>query len=172
MMVLAIHIKSLGETMNELTPEQVAWLAGIYEGEGSCAITTGRAIRVEIVMTDQDVIDRIQFVTGLGSVTSLAPRGENYKPAYRWSIGSIGAVGFLNAILPWLGKRRADRAQNAIDNWNSNKKQSIAADIACINGHFYDQPGNRRTKYGTCHLCNLAASARYRQKRRALQTSS
>jgi hypothetical protein len=165
-MVLATHIKSLGVFMNVLTPTEIAWLAGIYEGEGSCSITSGRAIRVEIVMTDRDIIERVQSLTGLGSVSSLAPRGEKYKPSYRWSVGSINAVVFLTAILPWLGKRRSGRAQDAIDNWNSNKKQSTAGDIACINGHFYDQPGNRRTKYGTCHLCNLAASTRYRQKKR------
>lgn len=33
--------------MNEMTAAEVAWLAGIYEGEGSCAITSGRAIRVD-----------------------------------------------------------------------------------------------------------------------------
>ncbi len=154
--------------MNELTQTEIAWLAGIYEGEGSCAITDGRAIRVEVVMTDKDVVEQIQFLTGLGSVSSLAPRGENHKPAFRWSIGSINAVEFLTAILPWLGERRASRAKDAIENWNSNKRQSTANDVACINGHFYDQPGNRRTKYGTCHMCNLAASARYRQKKRLL----
>ena len=97
--------------MNELTPAEVAWLAGIYEGEGSCSITSGRAIRVEIVMTDKDVVERIQLLTGLGSVASLAPRGENHKTAYRWSVGSVKAVDFLTAILPYRHSPLAWRAK-------------------------------------------------------------
>ena len=151
--------------MKQTTPEQVAWLAGIYEGEGSCAITSGRAIRVEIVMTDEDTMQRVQSFTGLGSVRSLPPRSENHKPAWRWSIGSADAVEFLQTIMPWLGSRRAERAQKAIENWTSNRKQSTAQDTECVNGHSYEAP-NKRTKYGTCHMCNLEASKRYREKKR------
>lgn len=152
--------------MNELLPAQTAWLAGIYEGEGSCAITSGRAIRVEIVMTDKDVIERIHTLTGLGAVHSLPCRNEKYKDAFRWSIGSVDAVEFLTAILPWLGKRRSERALEAVKNWNTNRSQSVSTDTECVKGHAYDAPNNRRTKYGTCHLCNLESSRRYREKKK------
>lgn len=147
--------------MNE---SEVAWLAGIYEGEGSCAITTGRAIRVEIVMTDEDIVQRVQALTGFGSVRTLPQRNEKYKTAYIWSIGSIEAVMFLQSILPWLGERRAARAEKAIDNWTNNKKQSSKGDCECIHGHRYDAPGNKRTKAGGCHLCHLAAARRCKAK--------
>jgi hypothetical protein len=155
--------------MNEA---EVAWLAGIYEGEGSCTITTGRAIRVEIVMTDQDIVNRVQALTGFGSVNTLAQRNEKYKTAYRWSIGSIGAVTFLQTILPWLGERRSERAKNAIDNWTNNKKQSSKGDSECIHGHAYDAPGNKRTKSGGCHLCHLAAARKCKQKKKLLSAGS
>lgn len=147
--------------------EQIAWLAGIYEGEGTCSITNGRAIRVEIVMTDQDIVERVQSITGFGTVRTVAQRAENHKQAYRWSIGSAEAVAFLEAIMPWLGNRRAARAQGAIDNWKTNRKQSTASDTECVKGHAYDNVHNRRTKYGTCHLCNLDASKRHREKLKA-----
>lgn len=154
--------------MNDLMPSQVGWLAGIYEGEGSCAITSGRAIRVEIVMTDKDVVDRVCALVGFGVVHTLTQRNEKHKPVYRWSIGSSEAVEFLTLILPMLGKRRSARAKDAITNWQTNKKQSSRGDSKCVNGHDYDARGNRRTKYGTCHFCNLEASKRYREKKRAL----
>lgn len=151
--------------MNELKEPEIAWLAGIYEGEGSCAITKGRAIRVEVVMTDRDVVERICALTGLGTIHSLAQRDEKYKAAYRWSIGSLGAVAFLTAVMPWLGQRRAERAGDAIENWKTNRRQSTLGDTECVNGHSYDAP-NKRTKYGTCHFCNLENSRRYREKNR------
>ena len=150
--------------MNELKESDVAWLAGIYEGEGTCTITKGRAIRVEVVMTDEDVVKRVYDLTGCGTVRTLPQRREDYKPAYRWSIGSVDAVNFLTVVLPWLGQRRAQRANEAIENWNTNKRQSTTGDVSCVNGHRYDDAGNRRTKYGTCHLCNLEASRRYRER--------
>ena len=152
--------------MNELTESQTAWLAGIYEGEGSCAITSGRAIRVEIVMTDEDIVKRIHGLTGVGSVKEVSTRNEEYKQAYRWGIGSVEAVTFLRSILPWLGSRRSERANDAILNWQTNRSQSTASDESCVHGHLYSAEGNRRTKYGTCHFCNLETSRRYREKRR------
>jgi hypothetical protein len=164
MINLALQIKSLGEDMNKLTESEIAWLAGIYEGEGCCKISSGRAIGVEIVMTDEDIIQRLHELTGVGYVHTLAQRNEKYKQVYKWNVGSADAVEFLTTILPWLGKRRSIRAKNAITNWQTNRKQSTAGDISCVNGHRYDTPGNRRTKYGTCHLCNLEASRRYRER--------
>jgi hypothetical protein len=163
MMYLAIYTISLGERMNK---EEIAWLAGIYEGEGSCSITTGRAIRIDITMTDEDIVNRIQLVTGLGSVRTVAQRSENHKQAWCWSVGSKDAVNFLEAVLPWLGERRSRRARDAVTNWKTNRKQSTHLDTMCVKGHYYDRPDNRRTKYGTCHLCNLEASKRYREKTR------
>ena len=115
-------------------------------------------------MTDQDVVNNVANITGLGSVHTLPRRTEKHKDAYRWSIGSSDAVEFLNSIMPWLGARRSARAQEAIDNWTTNKRQSSKTDSECVNGHAYDATNNKRTKYGTCHLCNLEASRRYREK--------
>jgi len=143
---------------------EVAWLAGLYEGEGSCNITSGRAIRIEIAMTDEDIINRIHSLTGVGSVKTAPKRKANYKQVYRWSIGGIAAVNLLQQMMPWLGDRRRIHAENAINNWRTNKSQAARGDDSCIHGHLYSAPGNRRTKYGTCHLCNLEASKRYREK--------
>lgn len=153
--------------MRELTEAEVAWLAGIYEGEGSCSITTGRAIRIEIVMTDKDIIERLQTITGVGTIQTLPPRKTNHKEAYRWGIGGINAVVFFESVMPWLGQRRKQRAQDAISNWKTNKKQSSRGDAYCVNNHEFNAPGNKRTKWGSCHLCNLDASKKYREKRRS-----
>lgn len=151
--------------MNELTDVQVAWLAGLYEGEGSCNITTGRAIRVEISMTDQDIISRVVDLTGLGKVTVAPIRGE-YKQVYRWGIGAANAVEFLEAILPWLGERRAARARDAVEHWKTSRTQASRYDTECIYGHSYEAP-NKRNRDGSCRMCANAASQRYKARKSA-----
>lgn len=156
--------------MNDLSSEEIAWLAGIYEGEGSCSITNGRAIRIEITMTDKDIIDRICNLTGLGRVRILPSRNEKYKQAFNWGLGSLNAVSFLNVIMPWLGERRAARAKAAVKNWTTNKRQANKTDTECTKGHLYDISSNWRAKDGSCHLCHLDACRRFRAKKKAARS--
>jgi len=56
-----------------MTSEQVAWLDGILEGEGSFIVKGHRAVTVQVVMTDRDIIDRLVQVTGVGRINGFAP---------------------------------------------------------------------------------------------------
>jgi len=150
--------------LKDLTEAQVAWLAGIYEGEGSCSIQgTGRAFAVTITMTDGDIINRVFELTGIGSVRTF--QRKEYKRCYIWAVSSINAVNFLETILEWLGERRASKAKEAINNWKVNKKQASKNDTMCIRGHSFDPP-NKRNKNGTCYTCALGWRAKYRAKKR------
>ena len=150
--------------MNTLSEAEVAWLAGIYEGEGNCSIRTGRNFRVEIAMTDEDVMQHLYQIVGIGSIKLYPARGA-YKPVTRWSVGGKEAVLFLEKILPWLGCRRSERATQAIQNWLSNRSKSTRHDDSCIHGHTYETPNYRR-KDGSCHFCGLEASRRHRERKR------
>lgn len=157
--------------MNDLTEAEVAWLAGIYEGEGSCAISkTGRAINVTVTMTDFDIIERLHALTGLGSVSGPFARGDN-KPYKTWQVSSIDAVTFLETIKPWLGMRREARAVEAIDNWRNNRTQSVPSDTHCIHGHeftpenTYVYRDKRNRSHGrSCKTCIAVAAKKWRDK--------
>jgi len=66
-----------------MTAPEAAWLAGILEGEGS--FLSGKSIAIQVTMTDLDVLERLQPITGLGRV------------------------------LPWLGARRSVAASQLLD---------------------------------------------------------
>jgi len=72
-----------------------AWLTGVVEGEG----TFGRARRpggqVRVVMTDQDVIQRLQSVTGLGMVHERGRRAAHHKSAWEWAVTRRESVSTL-----------------------------------------------------------------------------
>jgi hypothetical protein len=103
--------------VSDLDPISVAWAAGIIEGEGhiqaryrSGPSTYGKniAIKVRVVMTDRDVVEKLCQVFGVGKVSPYFPTtGLGKKPLYRWDAASRDAVVLVcDAIYPWMGTRR------------------------------------------------------------------
>jgi hypothetical protein len=103
-----------------VSPEQIAWAAGIIEGEGcvqaairSQSASQGRYLvhRVRVVMSDRDVVERLANVFGIGRVMPYSPTtGLGKKPLYRWEAARrADVVTVCDAIYPWMGERR--RAQ-------------------------------------------------------------
>jgi hypothetical protein len=100
---------------------EVAWVAGLLEGEGSFGFTTGRAggrryPRIEMVSTDRDVVVRLAEVLG-GRVNGpyhtkhvgFAASG-NVKPQWRWRLNSqVAVIEVLKAIRPFMLSRRGAR---------------------------------------------------------------
>lgn len=106
----------------------IAWAAGLFEGEGTIGFNLGRyGTRVRIVpciqMTDRDVIEKLKLVLKVGTVhgpylSKNAPK--HHIPCFRWQIGrQSDAIGFLMTILPLLGERRRQRAEDAIAAWRA-----------------------------------------------------
>lgn len=97
--------------------EQVAWLAGILEGEGyftvSAKTTTHgdkyQYLRVTLRMTDRDVIERVAVLFGGRAVTAIPPRKPRWKWTYRTQVEGVGAAEMLVMIRPWMGLRRGER---------------------------------------------------------------
>lgn len=93
-----IGARGLGPPTNPdeiLDPIAVAWAAGIFEGEGSLSLaSTGRPLRdgsrrrtprMQIGMTDLDVLEKFHKAVGLrGTIMGPYDRGAN-KPIYHWA---------------------------------------------------------------------------------------
>jgi LAGLIDADG DNA endonuclease family protein len=100
--------------MNEV---EAAWLAGLYEGEG-CLVRSfdKRSDHVSwamtITMTDQDVIEKIVRITGLGGCLFTKRQQPNWSDKWRWRIGATSDVKeVVETILPHLGERRRARCE-------------------------------------------------------------
>jgi hypothetical protein len=104
-----------------LTDVEVAWLAGLLEGEGcfSLAYTgpvsaaEGRrpALRVSVKMTDRDVIERagrmIYMVTGkLPAVAKRVDKRENAADCYEIIASGVNAERVMRVLQPYMGQRR------------------------------------------------------------------
>lgn len=98
----------------------IAWAAGLFEGEGCIFFSyTGDHIqaRVEIRMTDKDVLERFALIVDRGEVKSRnydqAPNSK--KRVYKWGLYDAEGVRYvLNLLMPHLGERRSKKAQEAL----------------------------------------------------------
>jgi hypothetical protein len=94
----------------EISEPEVAWVAGILEGEGCWTRTANRSPwRIAVRMTDEDVIRRLPALTGVGAVTEeVSKRG--HKTAWTWSVAvRLHREWLTLQVWPWLGTRRRAR---------------------------------------------------------------
>ena len=94
------------------TEQELYWIAGILEGEGSFQFDKRRttpAPRVIVDMTDKDVILKLQKITQLGSVAGpyRDKRCETWKQMWRWDVSArCESVAIIQRVYLLLGKRR------------------------------------------------------------------
>ena len=62
-------------TDHELKAEDIAWVAGVFEGEGCIRVRKDRyGAQVSVRMDDRDVIERIHSIMGFGNLYELQER--------------------------------------------------------------------------------------------------
>jgi hypothetical protein len=92
----------------------VAWASGLFEAEGSTVISHWGTVRLQVKMTDEDVLIHLRSVLGgvvNGPYQYEHPDGRPRKPFWTWQLAGqpIGRVS--RWMEPWLGKRRSERME-------------------------------------------------------------
>jgi hypothetical protein len=95
---------------NRVSAPEVAWMAGILEGEGCWTTRNSRTTwLVAVRMTDKDIIERLQRITGVGRVT-MEESARGHKTSWAWRVSARPHREWLTAtVWPWLGVRRRER---------------------------------------------------------------
>lgn len=111
------------------TSEEIAWAAGLFEGEGCFTVQRSRRTLVDgtdvvykaavarIHMTDRDVVERFYKIVGVGQFWSAGYRrgGLGTKPAYEWHVTTLkGFKTVFFMLAPYLGERRTARGLEVI----------------------------------------------------------
>lgn len=141
---------------NHFDREQVLWLAGWLEGEGTFWYSYTRGKRAHLVVSvgslDLDVLAKGVRFTLCGNIT-LTKRTD--KPFWVWTCNGRDAYAVMVAIYPFLGERRQQQIRKAVEAWKAvpvgNKWKT-----SCKNGHpftpentiVYPSQGRRR-----CRTC-------------------
>jgi len=114
------------------TDIQIAWAAGILEGEGCFSIfkrasstTNHKQLCIQCTMTDRDVITKLADIFGVGRISEVQPTGTKrdgtpYKLAYKWAVDNhAGQRLILESIMPHLGERRKAKAEELLEYINA-----------------------------------------------------
>lgn len=141
---------------------QLAWAAGIFEGEGCFRFTGKRGGGAHICMTDLDVLERFAAIVGFGSLRSDAKsRGPSRKLLHYWYVQNKRDVLLLIEMFwPWLGQRRQKRARELVERLKD--CHGIAGATHCRRGHEINEENTYISIAGKrqCRVCR-------REQRRA-----
>jgi len=98
------------------TREEIIWLAGLLEGEGSFQILSQPQYRIELGMTDKDVVERAQKIMGGTMRVREQNQSEKWNTVYMLQNSRrLEVHEILCAILPFMGQRRQQRIQQLIE---------------------------------------------------------
>lgn len=164
----------IGVALAGATDAQIAWAAGLFEGEG-CITTNKRRGQVEGIclalgMTDLDVVQRYADICVVGT-RELRPRQEQrIKKMYVHRISVPGdCIEVLDAFMPYFGARRAARALDVVVQViEAGYRMQPRGDAeACSKGHLRLEFAKRNKKgHWVCLKC---ASAWQRSNRERIQ---
>lgn len=101
-----------------MTELELAWLAGLLEGEGSFCKGPPSAPnrpRIALQMTDEDVVRRAAYLMVIGYVCeSQNKRRPDWKPTFRVMLRGRTAVALMKQLRPLMGARRQQQIDVAI----------------------------------------------------------
>ena len=103
---------------------ELGWVVGLLEGEGCFFVNTCGTpkygpyayARVAVCMTDRDVLERLQEVTGIGRLERIRARKDpKHKPISQWVVcRNQEAIDLMVAVYPHMGARRQAKIREVL----------------------------------------------------------
>ena len=97
----------------------IAWAAGLIEGEGCFTSHTGHPYLL-VDMTDRDVILKLKEIFPIGTVRG--PYSHKNRPSHkpRWRFDAFGAkaLPIIEAVYPYMLSRRKEKIDSLLNDYN------------------------------------------------------
>lgn len=143
-----------------LSEAEVAWIAGLLEGEGSFRVTSNGGLQVSCGMTDKDTIEKLRRLAGGYITKPHVTKGG--KTLYPWCLSMREDVLQLcRLIYPWMGARRQSKIDELFAYARAYPKGRPRSDQA-QHGSLSMYAGPKKCR---CEPCREAGRA-YRKKRK------
>jgi hypothetical protein len=92
--------------------DDLLWLAGLLEGEGSFDAHRGKYPRIRLAMTDRDVVGRAASL--MDAKIRLALHPAPASATWHTEISGVRAAEIMREILPHMGTRRSGRIADVL----------------------------------------------------------
>lgn len=131
------------------TPTEVAWAAGLFEGEGCIygGYGNGKTYRMLVYLgtTDLDVLHRFMAVVeSTAKVRERPPGTGGSRPLFYWQVGGSAEVRrIIHLLLPYFGERRRAKAEEVLRD-GAHVGQAKPVGTHCKNGHLRTEPNTER----------------------------
>lgn len=154
------------------TPEEIAWAAGLFEGEGSVSLKHDKrgnpAPVLSLGMTDQDTVEKFAAIIGVNQPHRFTPGPSHYKDMYRWQTQSIAVFRqVMEQFWPYLSYRRR---QKFLEVYTATRHVEVHHKdrMHCARGHEFTPENTHVVPSGArhCRTCRRANGARYRAKKK------
>ena len=134
-----------------MTSLDVAWLAGLLEGEGTFFRPRRYGtLRVVLGMTDRDIVERAASLVGRPSVYEAKRKNKkpHHKTQYWWMLTGHSAAAVMMTIYSFMGERRRTKIQQLLEEWRSTPyKKRINPVTLC------EHKARRHYAHGFCKSC-------------------
>jgi len=147
--------------------KDIAWLAGLTEGEG-CFAWQGCTANITINMTDRDVVERasVLFKSNLlGPYHPKQPHVKKSKDIWRTTACGQRAIGWMMTLYPLMGERRKFKIEEVLHTWKTRTPQ-WPNPVMPFGGHPTCHPERKHWARGLCHSCH--GTMRRKMKREML----
>ena len=151
-----------------MTENEIAWLAGLLEGEGSFgnySKITKVDLRLQLAMGDIDVVKRAADIVGGSPIYTYDRKGQkgfrdHHKPQHKITLRGYKAARVMEAILPYMGERRSAKIIELLNLWNTREVRTRERNLppTC-------HPDRPHYSKGMCHSCYVAENREKINKR-------
>lgn len=107
------------EKLKNLTSNNIAWIAGLLEGEGTFGVSNTHSPFLAVQMNDKDVLEQAQLIMDAKLYGPYKHRrGDRYDlPHYRLALYGVPAISWMMTVYTLLHKRRRKRIKSIIEWW-------------------------------------------------------
>ena len=130
----------------------IAWLAGLLEGEGCFHLDKKIYPLIVLQMTDEDVVTRAAFM--------MKVKINRSRNLYSARTFGVHAIMWMMTLYPFLGKRRREKVTSIIKFWRECKYTQAPNNVRLMATCHPD-----RLAYGSNQLCKVCHVREYKARK-------
>lgn len=95
---------------------EIWWVSGFLEGEGSFSALGGVSPRVTAVQVESEPLEKLVGLFG-GTIYPKKPAGFGKKPVQYWYLGGPQAIGLMMTVYPLMSPKRQGQIRKVLSVW-------------------------------------------------------